>query len=67
MIHYYGYLFVKKKVFNYSDFHFSKVTSYKIHTLVTKYLFTIAHLISKFGFKVIEDFTEPIYNLTLLR
>ena len=27
--------FVKKKVFNYSELHFSEVTSYKIHTLVT--------------------------------
>jgi hypothetical protein len=25
---------VKKKVFNYSELHFSEVTSYKIHTLV---------------------------------
>ena len=33
MIHYNRYLFVKKKVFNYSELHFSKVTSYKIHTL----------------------------------
>ena len=30
----YRYLFVKKKVFNYSELHFSEVTSYKIHTLV---------------------------------
>ena len=29
----YRYLFVKKKVFNYSELHFSEVTSYKIHTL----------------------------------
>ena len=28
------YLFVKKKVFNYSELHFSKGTFYKIHTLV---------------------------------
>ena len=35
MIHYYIYLFVKKNVFNYSELHFSEVTSYKIHTLVT--------------------------------
>ena len=27
------YLFVKKKVFNYSELHFSEVTSYKIDTL----------------------------------
>ena len=33
MIHYNRYLFVKKKVFNYSELHFSEVTSYKIHTL----------------------------------
>ena len=33
MIHYYRYLFVKKKAFNYSELHFSEVTSYKIHTL----------------------------------
>ena len=30
----YRYLFVKKKVFNYSELHFSEVISYKIHTLV---------------------------------
>ena len=29
----YRYLFVKKKVFNWSGLHFSEVTSYKIHTL----------------------------------
>ena len=33
MFPYYRYLFVKMKVFNYSELHFSKVTSYKIHTL----------------------------------
>ena len=33
MIHYYRYLFVKIKVFNYSKLHFAEVTSYKIHTL----------------------------------
>ena len=33
MIHYYRYLFVKIKVFNYSELYFSEVTSYKIHTL----------------------------------
>ena len=36
MIHYYRYLFVKKKVFNYSELHFSEGTSYKIHTLNSK-------------------------------
>ena len=34
MIYYYRYLFVKMKVFNYSELHFSAVTSYKILTLV---------------------------------
>ena len=34
MIHYYRYLFVKMKVFNYSELHFSEVTFYKIPTLV---------------------------------
>ena len=33
MIQYYRYLFVKKKVFNYSELHFSEVSFYKIHTL----------------------------------
>ena len=33
-VQYYVYLFVKKKVFNYSELHISEVTSYKIHTLV---------------------------------
>ena len=33
MIHYYRYLFLKMKVFNYPEFHFSEVTSFKIHTL----------------------------------
>ena len=35
MIHYYRYLFVKIKAFNYSELHFSEVTCYKIHTLVS--------------------------------
>ena len=34
MIHYYRYLFVKMKVFNYSELHFSEGTSYKIPTLM---------------------------------
>ena len=34
MIHYYRYLLVKMKVFNYSELHFSEVTSFKIHTLI---------------------------------
>ena len=38
MIHYYRYLFVKMKVFNYSELHFSKGTFYKIHTLVTSWM-----------------------------
>ena len=38
MIHYYSYLFVKKKVFNYSGLPFSEMTSYKIHTLVVALL-----------------------------
>ena len=29
----YRYLFVMKKVFNWSELHLSEVTSYKIHTL----------------------------------
>ena len=33
MIHYYRYLFVKMKVFNYSELHFFEVTFYRIHTL----------------------------------
>ena len=33
MIYYCRYLFVKMKVFNYSELHFSDVPSYKIHTL----------------------------------
>ena len=33
----YRYLFVKKKVFNLSELHFSEVTSYKIHTLEVRY------------------------------
>ena len=32
-VQYYSYLFLKKKVFNYSELHFSEVTSYKIHIL----------------------------------
>ena len=34
MIYYYRYLFVKMKVFNYSELHFAEVTFYRIHTLV---------------------------------
>ena len=33
MIHYFRYLFVKMKVFNYSELHLSEGTSFKIHTL----------------------------------
>ena len=33
MIYYYRYLFVKMKVFNYSELHFSELTSFNIHTL----------------------------------
>ena len=33
MIHYCRYLFVKMKVFNYSELHFAEVTFYRIHTL----------------------------------
>ena len=33
MIHYYRYLFVKMKVFNYSELQFFEGTFYKIHTL----------------------------------
>ena len=33
LIHQYRYLFVKIKVFNYSEMHFSEGTSFKIHTL----------------------------------
>ena len=35
MIYYYRYLFVKMKVFNYSELHFSKGTCFKIHTLAS--------------------------------
>ena len=38
MIYYYRYLFVKMKVFNYSELHFAEVTFYKIHTLVQKFV-----------------------------
>ena len=38
MIHYYSYLFMKKKVFNYSELHFSEGNSYKIHTLAISVL-----------------------------
>ena len=36
MIYYYRYLYVKIKVFNYSELHFAEVTFYKIHTLVAE-------------------------------
>ena len=42
----YRYLFVKKKVFNYSELHFSEVTSYKIHTL--EYLNIMMSLVNLF-------------------
>ena len=41
MIYYYKYLFVKMKVFNYSELHFAEVTFYKIHTLEA-YIFSRA-------------------------
>ena len=57
MIHYYRYLFVKIKVFNYSELHISEVTSYKIPTLVSKiqvlYMGCLVHV-----HKNIIDFTR---------
>ena len=47
MIHYYRYLFVKKNVFNYSELHFSEVTSYKIHTLGDELQSTVFVLFDK--------------------
>ena len=44
MIHYYRYFFVKKKVFNYSELHFSEETSFKIHTLVLKEYIERSHI-----------------------
>ena len=37
----YRYHFVKTKVFNFSELHFSKVTSYKTYTLVKKRLWSL--------------------------
>ena len=57
MIYYYRYLFVKMKVFNYSELHFSEVTFYKIPTLVennstsVQYAFEILKYISVFNVK----------------
>ena len=47
MIHYYRYLFVKIKVFNYSELHFSEVTSYKIPNLDVCNLFLLSNSTSK--------------------
>ena len=41
------YLFVKKKVFNYSEVHFSEVTSYKIHTLAIGAAFRLKYYSKK--------------------
>ena len=46
MIHYYRYLFLKMKVFNYSELNFSELTPFKIHTLgFSTKLFNVAPLI----------------------
>ena len=42
-VHVVRYLLVKKKVFNYSELHFSEVTSYKIHTLAILKMKNIFH------------------------
>ena len=42
----YRYLFVKKKVFNYSELHFTEVTFYKIHTLEVSPFSTISLIVS---------------------
>jgi hypothetical protein len=45
VILYYRYLFVKKKVFNWSELHFSEVTFYKIHTLRINLVFDTGKLL----------------------
>ena len=46
-------LFVKKKVFNYSELHFSEATSYKIHTLTGK--------IKVFGSQIMEERVASLF------
>ena len=63
MIHYYRYLFVKMKVFNYSELHFAEVTFYKIHTLSTSYIELMPQKLFKGGKSSME---ETIHINTLL-
>ena len=52
MIHYYRYLFVKMKVFNYSELHFFEGTFYKIHTLAPfNFWLLISNYLSYFCFR----------------
>ena len=61
MIHQYRYLFVKKKVFNYSELHFCEGTFYKIHTLAMSqhqsihvsnysFIFVLGKFITHYGY-----------------
>ena len=62
MIHYYRYLLVKKKVFNYSELYFSEVTSHKIHTSAWWNLFVkSAPLIFHHNKKVITKSPSDIF------
>ena len=49
MIYYYMYLFVKMKVFNYSELHFTELTSFKIHTLPINRLIGLSRIFSLIG------------------
>ena len=49
MIHYCRYLFVKMKVFNYSELHFSEVTFYRIHTLAGMHFDAVVVFVMKFS------------------
>ena len=61
MIHYYRYLFVKMKVFNYSELHFSEGTSFKIHTLAPR----IKKLETYFALFIFMDFCIILFRYVI--
>ena len=64
MIHYYRYLFVKMKVFNYSELHFSERTSFKIHTLVSN-KWVLNSLFSNQTCRALGIYLNQVYPATL--
>ena len=50
------------KVFNYSELHFSEVTTYRIHTLVPLSMLVFGKTIYLFLYLLLRNFTTHIYH-----